>query len=75
MRNDIHIQFVIAECPDTDRRTIRYPADLTKHLVSMHWSAASNAYIHHMRLFLELSRDMDYSERGMRLRDKLASLN
>lgn len=75
MRNDLPIQPVIDERPDTDRRTIRYPADLTKHLRSMHWSAASNAYIHHTRLFLELSRDMDYCERGMRLRDKLASLN
>lgn len=75
MHNDLPIQPMVDERPDRERRTITYPVDLTKHLVSMHWSAASRTYASNMPLFKMLADDMDYSERGMRLRDKLASLN
>jgi len=49
--------------------------DLCRHLRSMHWSAASATYMANMPMFQMLADDMDYSQRGMRLRDKLASLN
>ena len=75
MTNDLPIRHAVPERADTDRRTITYPVDLTGHLRSMHWSAASATYMANMPMFQMLADDMDYSQRGMRLRDKLASLN
>ena len=74
MTNDLPIRHAVPERADTDRRTITYPADLTGHLCAMHWSRASNVYAQHRRLFCQ-EAEADYSERGMRLREKLASLN
>lgn len=75
MRNDLPILPIVDERPDTARRTLNYPVDLTAHLRSMHWSRASAVYEQHQRLFRQVAQDLDYSQRGMRLRDKLASLN
>lgn len=75
MYNDLPILPTVDERPDRERRTITYPVDLCRHLRSMHWSAASATYMANMPMFQMLADDMDYSQRGMRLRDKLASLN
>ena len=75
MTNDLPILSTVDERADKERRTITYPVDLTGHLRSMHWSAASATYMANMPMFQMLADDMDYSQRGMRLRDKLASLN
>ncbi len=75
MHNDLPILSTVDERPDRERRTITYPVDLCRHLRSMHWSAASRTYASNMPLFQMLAQDLDYSQRGMRLRDKLASLN
>ena len=74
MTNDLPILSTVDERADKERRTITYPADLTGHLCAMHWSRASNVYAQHRRLFCQ-EAEADYSERGMRLREKLASLN
>mgnify|MGYP007121597505 FL=1 len=75
MTNDLPILPTVDERADKERRTITYPADLCRHLRSMHWSAASATYMANMPMFQMLAQDLDYSQRGMRLRDKLASLN
>ena len=75
MTNDLPILSTVDERADKERRTITYPVDLTGHLRSMHWSAASATYMANMPMFQMLAQDLDYSQRGMRLRDKLASLN
>jgi len=75
MTNDLPILPIVDERPDTARRTMTYPVDLCRHLRSMHWSAASATYMANMPMFQMLAQDLDYSQRGMRLRDKLASLN
>ncbi|HRT52885.1 MAG TPA: hypothetical protein P5291_02315 [Flavobacteriales bacterium] len=75
MTNDLPILSTVDERADKERRTITYPVDLCRHLRSMHWSAASATYMANMPMFQMLADDMDYSQRGMRLRDKLASLN
>lgn len=75
MRNDLPILPTVDERPDTARRTLNYPVDLCRHLRSMHWSRASAVYEQHRRLFQTVAKDLDYTDRGMRLRDKLASLN
>ena len=75
MTNDLPILSTVDERADKERRTITYPADLCRHLRSMHWSAASATYMANMPMFQMLAQDLDYSQRGMRLRDKLASLN
>jgi len=74
MTNDLPIRHAVPERADKERRTITYPVDLCRHLCAMHWSRASNVYAQHRRLFCQ-EAEADYSERGMRLREKLASLN
>lgn len=75
MTNDLPILPIVDERADKERRTLNYPVDLCRHLRSMHWSAASATYMANMPMFQMLAQDLDYSQRGMRLRDKLASLN
>ena len=74
--NGVNIDIILPldERADKDIRTVNY-ADLTKHLRSQHWAAASKAYALNVAVFREVATDLEYTDRGKRLREKMASLN